>query len=148
MTDPPPTGPPAPDLRLRHLRFGWWSLLLFVLLGALLETLHGFKADFYLDAGNETRRLLWRLAHAHGTFLALVHVAFALSLPAMPRPPRLASACLIGASVAVPGGFFLGGLAPHGGDPGTGIVVLPVGVALLVAAIVGAARALRAPLRN
>jgi hypothetical protein len=72
-----------------------------------------------------------------------VHVAFALSVAAMPRPSRLASACLCGASIAIPGGFFLGGLTPHGGDPGPGIVVLTLGVALLVCAIVAAARALR-----
>ena len=38
--------PPAPAsldaLRLRHLRFGWWTLLLFAVTGIALESLHGF----------------------------------------------------------------------------------------------------------
>jgi hypothetical protein len=125
--------------RARHLRAGWWSLLLFVLLGTGLELLHGFKADFYLDPAMETRRLMWRLAHAHGTFLALVNVAFALTVATLPRAPRAASPCLLGALVAVPGGFFLGGLDPQGGDPGVGIVVLPLGALLLVVGIVATA---------
>ena len=70
-------------LRRRHLRFGWYALLGFLILGAFLEGLHGFKAGFYLDVTHETRRLMWRLAHAHGTLLALVNIAFALSLGTM-----------------------------------------------------------------
>jgi len=132
-----PTGPLR--CRARHLRAGWWSLLVFVLLGIGLELLHGFKADFYLDPALETRRLMWRLAHAHGTFLALVNVAFALTVAALPRPPRGASPCLLGALVAVPGGFFLGGIEPQGGDPGVGIVLLPLGAVLLVAGVVSTA---------
>ena len=65
------------EMTSRHLRFGWGSLLVFVLLGGALEAMHGFKVDWYLAVGNETQRLMWRLAHAHGTFLSLVHVAFA-----------------------------------------------------------------------
>src|SRR4029453_17125205 len=51
----------APRLRLRHVRFGWTSLFVFVVLGAVLEGLHGFKVDWYLRVGNEARRFLWRL---------------------------------------------------------------------------------------
>ena len=40
-----------------NLRFGWWSLLVFLSLGGLLETLHGFKIGWYIDAGNEIRVL-------------------------------------------------------------------------------------------
>lgn len=123
--------------RQRHLRFGWTTLLLFATLGAVLESLHGFKVDWYLAVGNETRRLMWRLAHAHGTFLSLVHVAFALTLPyAKVRSPALPSACLIGASVALPGGFWLGGIGVQGGDPGVGIFLVPLGVLLLLTALV------------
>ncbi len=50
-------------LRWRHLRRGWLLLGLFVAVGAGLEAMHGFKVDWYLAVGNETRRLLWRLAH-------------------------------------------------------------------------------------
>lgn len=130
------------SLRARHLRFGWGSLLVFVVLGGALEAMHGFKVDWYLAVGNETQRLMWRLAHAHGTFLALVHIAFAATVAAAPVAPRLASACLLGASVALPGGFLLGAFGGAGGDPGLGIALVPVGLVLLVLALVGCLRSL------
>jgi len=130
-------------LTTRHLRFGWGSLLTFVLLGGVLEGMHGFKVDWYLAVGNETQRLLWRLAHAHGTFLSLVHIAFAVTVARASQPPKVASACLIGATVALPGGFLLGAFGSHGGDPGVGIALVPLGLVLLVIAIGGCLRALR-----
>jgi hypothetical protein len=121
------------SFRLRHLRLGWISLFVFIALGAVLESMHGFKVDWYLAVGNETRRLMWRLAHAHGTFLALVHIGFALTLSdATRRSPRLASACLTGAIVALPLGFWLGGFGVRGGDPGVGILLVPLGAVLLL----------------
>ena len=123
----------------RHVRFGWGSLLFFLTLGFVLELLHGFKAGMYLDVSNETRRLMWTLAHAHGALLGLVHVLFALSLRVVPEVGsgslRLISSSLIGASVLLPGGFFLGGVAFFSGDPGLGIIVVPVGAALLMIAV-------------
>jgi len=130
------------DARLvaRHLRVGWWSLAVFLTLGSVLEALHGFKVGWYLDVSNATRRLLLTLAHVHGTLLALVHLAFAATLhlrtpAALPRA-ALASACLLGAGIALPAGFLLGGLWPWGGDPGLGIVLVPVGAALLLVGVV------------
>ncbi len=35
----------------RHLRFGWWALAVYVCLGIVLETMHGFKIGWYLDVG-------------------------------------------------------------------------------------------------
>ena len=64
----------------RHLRFGWWSLLLFMGLGLGLEIMHGFKLGFYLDLENETRRFMWRLAHVHGVLLGLLQIALAATL--------------------------------------------------------------------
>ena len=139
MTNDTDTAP----LANRHLRIGWGSLLLFVLLGGALEAMHGFKVDWYLAVGNETQRLLWRLAHAHGTFLSLVHIAFAVTVPRMAQPPRIASACLCGASVALPGGFLLGAFGSQGGDPGVGIALVPLGLVLMVVAVAGCLRALR-----
>lgn len=130
-------------VRLRHLRFGWASLFVFASLGGVLESLHGFKVDWYLAVGNETRRLLWRLAHAHGTFLSLVHVAFALSVAHLAALPRLASPCLLGASIALPGGFLLGGIGVAGGDPGPGILLVPLGLVLLLVGVGGVVRAAR-----
>lgn len=130
-------------LRQRHLRFGWWSLGSFVVLGTVLEAMHGFKVDWYLAVGNETRRLLWRLAHAHGAFLSLVHVGFAVSLAHTgERVPRLASGALFGASLALPAGFFLGGIGARAGDPGLGILLVPLGAACLLVATIGLARAI------
>ena len=87
----------------RHLRFGWCSLLCFLSLGIALETMHGFKVGYYLDTNNETRRLMWTLAHTHGTLLSIVHLVFAATLRILPQEnsklQRLASPCLCGASL-------------------------------------------------
>jgi hypothetical protein len=135
-----------PDYARRHLRFGWWSLLVFATLGLILESLHGFKVRAYLDVSNETRRLLWTLAHAHGTLLAIMHVIFGLTLRAsrerMLADVSLMSKCLTAASVLVPGGFFLGGIAFYSGDPGIGVILVPAGAVLLLAALYRIARTL------
>jgi hypothetical protein len=132
------------DYSRRHLRFGWWSLLVFATLGLVLELLHGFKVRAYLDTSNETRRLMWTLAHAHGTVLALIHIAYALTLRSVPdlglRPPVLVSRALIGASLLLPGGFFLGGVQFYAGDPGLGVLLVPVGASLLLTAVFLVAR--------
>ena len=130
---------PSPGAARRHVRFGWWSLFVFASLGLTLEVLHGFKVAAYLDVSNETRRLMWRLAHAHGVLLALVHVVYGLALAAIPglggSHARLISAALIGASVFLPGGFFLGGIIFYAGDPGLGIALVPLGACLLLVAL-------------
>lgn len=165
---------PDPDSRSRHrvaavagadahLAFGWWALFLFLVLGVALEALHAFKIGYYLDTSNETRRLMWRLAHAHGTLIALVHIAFALSLPSLAgtnagedaasRSRRgddplslspslsLASRCLYGCAVLLPLGFFLGGVFVYGGDPGLAVVLAPIGALLGGLAVLLTARA-------
>jgi hypothetical protein len=134
------------DYARRHLRFGWWSLLVFASLGFTLETLHGLKVRAYLDVSNETRRLMWTLAHAHGTLLGLVHVAFGLTVRSAALDPgltnvRAISPALIAASVLLPGGFFLGGIAFYGGDPGLGVLLVPFGALSLIAAVFMIARA-------
>src|SRR6266576_3461708 len=127
------------DYARRHLRFGWWSLLVFASLGLLLEALHGFKIRGYVDVSNETRRLMWTLAHAHGTLLSVVHVVFGLCLMTFPdlsvRNLRLISTSLIAASIVLPGGFFLGGIAFYSGDPGLGVLLVPAGAVLLLTAV-------------
>src|SRR5246500_5218576 len=79
MSRPSKHALPGVQLADRNLRFGWWSLLVFLSLGAVLETLHGFKIGWYVDVGNEMRRLMFTLAHAHGTALALVNIAAGLT---------------------------------------------------------------------
>src|SRR5207302_10527609 len=96
----------------QNLRFGWWSLLVFLSLGAVLETLHGFKIGWYVDVGNETRRLMFTLAHAHGTLLAVVNIAAGLTVRAVERftlRPSV-SFSLIWAAILLPSCFFLGGM--------------------------------------
>ena len=120
----------------RHLRFGWWSLLLFLSLGLALEVMHGFKIGWYLDTDQETRRHLMTLAHAHGVLLALVQVAFAATLALLPgldaRGCRRASPCLMAGGLLMPAGFLLGGLFPYGGDPGLGVFLVPPGALLVL----------------
>ncbi len=131
----------------RHLRVGWFSLLVFLTLGLVLEALHGLKVQAYLNAMNETRRLMWTLAHAHGTLLALVQLGFAFTVLQVPawraRSRTIASMSLIAAGVLMPGGFFLGGVWVYGGDPGLGILLVPVGGVLLFVAVLLTALSVR-----
>lgn len=132
------------DLHIRrHLLIGWRGLALFILLGLVLETLHGLKLNYYLDVRYETRRLMWTLAHAHGTLLSLVHIAWGTVLAAAisktaTAPGRLVSWSLTAGWLLVPLGFFLGGLAIQGGDPGLGILLVPVGGIALLAGVLAA----------
>ena len=130
----------------RHLRLGWWLLLVFLSLGIALEALLGFKVPWYVNVASETRKTMWRLAHAHGTLLALVHIAFGLTVQVAPftreRLRRAASGALIGASFLLPGGFFLGGCVIHGGDPGLGVLLVPAGAVLLLGGTLAAAAGL------
>jgi len=116
-----------------NLRAGFLALCVFTALGLALEALHGLKLGFYLDVDNETRRLLWRLAHAHGALLGLVNVCYALSARAWPRlEDALAGRALLSALLLMPLGFLLGGAFAHAGDPGTSVgLAVAGGVALL-----------------
>lgn len=131
----------------QHLRFGWWALLGFLTMGFVLESLHGFKIRWYLEMGNETRRLMWTLAHAHGSLLAMVHVIFAATLIFLPEwkstSRTTASRCLMSASLLIPGGFFLGGCVIYAGDPGLGILLVPPGALLLFVAVLLTARSVK-----
>lgn len=144
---PAPPSEVRPDYVRRHLRFGFWALALFLTLGATLEALHGFKVGFYLDVSNETRRLMWTLAHAHGALLSLVNVVVGVALRAVPeladdrRRTGLASTMLVAATVLLPAGFFAGGVTFYSGDPGIGIALVPPGAACLLIAVVQLARA-------
>src|SRR5262249_51652235 len=119
----------ASDYAARHLRVGWRALLVFAALGLILESLQGFKVAGYVDVSSETRRLMWRLAHAPGTLLGLINILFALTLRSMTPPagtPRI-SITLITATLLLPFGFFLGGAWFYAGDPGVGVLLVPIG---------------------
>jgi hypothetical protein len=124
----------------RHHLVGWSILLLFLGLGGFLEFLLGFKLGLYLDPEHHVRREMWRLAHAHGTLLGLIQIAFAAGLAQFGRWTaariKLVSFFLLDAAVLIPLGFFLGGTFPNGRDPWIGILLVPAGALLLVIAIV------------
>lgn len=137
-TDPLEASPHT-DLSRYHLRLGWWLLALFATLGLVLETLHGFKLQAYVGVDSSIRREMWTLAHAHGTLLSLVHLGLAATLwfgKQQSGRPLLASRLISAASLLMPLGFFLGGWQYYGGDPGLGILLVPIGgLALVVGAI-------------
>ena len=135
---------PAPQQVTRdyvrfHLCFGWWQLLVFLTLGIALEVMHGIKSGWYLDVDNETRRLMLTLAHTHGTLLALVNIAFSWTVIRLPEWKqshlKIASWCLLAASLLMPLGFLLGGLFPYIGDPSLGILLLPAAAVFLLVAV-------------
>src|SRR5687768_16544512 len=95
--------------------------------------------------------MMWRLAHAHGALLGVVHILFGLHVQSagdagLPRA-GLISTSLIGAAVLLPAGFFLGGVVFYSGDPGLGIVLVPPGAILLLVALfcLGHAAGARSP---
>src|SRR5438552_12473887 len=126
----------------RNLRFGWWSLLIFLSLGGGLEILHGFKIGWYVDVGNDMRRLMFTLAHAHGTALALVNIAAGLTARHFTGFDLRGniSASLIWAGILFPVVFILGGVVTYGGDPGLGIWLVPVAAVLLFYSVLSIAR--------
>ncbi len=136
----------SPEER-RHLKFGWWSLFAFVCLGILLETFLAYRTEWYTNSGdNETHRLMLKLGHAHGTFLSLVNIAFAVTLSRInliENIRRLSSRCLIAATLLIPGGFILGGVVTHGPEPGLGIILLPIGALFLLFALFLLARGMK-----
>ena len=106
--------------------------------------MHGLKIDFYLDVRHDTRRLMWTLAHTHGTLFSLAHIALAVTIRSLDLLSNklllTASGCLTMAWITMPMGFFLGGIWLYGGDPGRGIVLAPVGgILFLTATIIVAA---------
>lgn len=140
------TDPPSIFER-RHLTLGWYTLLGYAVLGIALELLHAFKVGLYLNVDSETRRLMWRLAHAHGALLGLINIAFALTVRARGGAThvahRLASGCLCGSTLLLPAGFFLGGVFATAADPGLPVLLVPIGAALLVMGLVFITRTLR-----
>lgn len=139
------SNPTAPLIR-RHLFVGWSALFVFAVLGLFLEGLHAFKTPWYLDTDNETRRLLWRLGHAHGGLLAILHLAFSFSLSVLPgfrssTAARTTSFLFTLALFSLPAGFLLGGAQSSDGDPGIFILLVPIGAVSLLAALLLSARA-------
>ena len=107
--------------------------------GLALEVMHGLKVGGYLNVGNEMRRMMWTLAHAHGTLFSLIHVAIGayVSLRESSHIAGIRRASFLSTvgTLLLPTGFFLGGLWHYGGDPGIGIFLVPVGAISMLAAM-------------
>jgi hypothetical protein len=139
----------------RHLRVGWWSFFLFASFGLFLESLQGFKIRAYLDVSNETRRLMWTLAHAHGALLVPGQCAGRLEYPnhagGWTRAPEADVERASRRDGADSGRILSGGVVFYGGDPGLGVLILPIGAvaqlfaALLLARAAGSVSAAAAP---
>lgn len=118
---------------LIHRRYGWSALFVFMIMGTVLEGLLGFKSEELLL--DPLRRELWSLAHFHGALLALINLVYTqwADSPELPEGRRrTASTTLVIGSIAMPLGFFLGGLSHPEGDPGIGIFLVPIGALLLL----------------
>ncbi len=146
MTNSPPDPSPSPPSGKNErapvavtLRTGFILLAVSLPLGVTLEALHALKVHAYL--GSEMRRELWRLAHAHGTLLGILCLCFASlaerHLDDSVRGP--VARLLTWGALAMPLGFFLGGILNSEGDPSLGIVLVPLGAALLLVALTRAA---------
>ena len=111
------------------LLLGLPGLFFWLLAGLGLETLHAFKQPAYLL--DPVRRLMWTLAHAHGTLLSALALLIALVvLPRAIHSPRLRRAAdrlFAAGAVLLPVGFLLGGAWHPEGDPGPGIFLVPAG---------------------
>jgi hypothetical protein len=119
-----------------HLRLGWLLLLAGVMGGVVAEGLLGFKWAGLMS--DPLRRELLRLAHFHAGLLGLVNLVYARFAegPGLSeRTRRTASQALWWGSVCLPSGFLLGGLWHPEGDPGLGIVLVPIGAAGIVLAL-------------
>ncbi len=136
------------DVTQRNRSFGWWSLLCWLSLGMVLESMHGFKVGWYLYVVNDARRLQLSLAHTHGTLIALVNLAFAVAARAPGESTNgleRAGWCLRWAGMLMPAGFLLGGVFAMGPDPGFAIVLVPIGGLLLFAGVLLTARSMGFP---
>ncbi len=130
----PEGGAPA---RPWGLAIGLPGLLFWLVTGLGLESLHAFKEPAYLL--DPVRRLMWTLAHAHGTLLSAIALLLALVvLPRVGASPRLrrhADRLFASGAVLLPLGFLIGGAWHPEGDPGPGIFLVPAGALACIAGL-------------
>ena len=131
---------PRPFERL--LFQGWVSIAIWMSFGLLLEGLLGYKVPAFLE--DAQRRELFRLAHTHGTLLAIVLIGAALCGRLFEiRPPSVAISALGLGAVLMPLGFLLGGIWHAEGDPGVGIWLVPPGALMVIFGAIAVAIASR-----
>tara|TARA_Y100001960_G_C14425865_1_gene705259 strand:+ start:295 stop:603 length:309 start_codon:yes stop_codon:yes gene_type:complete len=90
---------------------------------------------------------MWRLAHAHGTLLALVNIAFAIcrmQLGAMHNGRLMFASCSLQVGgLLVPAGFFLAGWFTYSTTPGFATLLIPPGALLIFAGILVTAQEIK-----
>lgn len=130
------TRPTVPSFRPSHLRLGWLLLLAGVAGGATLEAALAAKWTGLLD--DALRRELLRLSHFHAGLLGLVNLVYASHADAAVLSParrRLASRAMRLGSTLLPVGFLLGGAWHPEGDPGIGVLLVPLGAIAIALAV-------------
>jgi hypothetical protein len=105
--------------KLAKAAFLWAALWLFF--GLAVDFLHGTKDISFL--ADSVRREMWRLAHAHGMLLSLFFVLADARLA--PRRPH--AILMFAGLLALPLGFFLGGIKTTETDPFVGVMLVPAG---------------------
>ena len=133
--------PPTTPETLRSRNFGFAALLTWASLGFALEAAHALKLSAYLDHPLRRELLVW--AHAHGVGLALIVLAYA-ALAAHEERAAAHGARLRAAALILPLGFALAIFGHGEADPGPAIWLVPAGALLLLWALAGITRALRA----
>ena len=137
----------ATQVCIGHLRYGWISLACFCVLGIVLESLHGFKMEFYLAERVANRRFCWMAAHATGTGLSLLHLVFAATVVHLndwnPRSRQMISYAFYSASLLIPAGFLLAGCFLRDGDPGLGMGLVMAACCLLMFVLASTAKQTR-----
>lgn len=120
------------------LTTGFFLIAVFLPLGLTLEALHAMKFDVYLQSS--MRREMWTLAHAHGGVLGILCLVFGAVGPRFLTGSGYGGTVqwLRAGAILMPVGFLLGGIGNHEGDPGLGILLVPIGGLLLLVALVRA----------
>jgi hypothetical protein len=114
------------------------SIAVWMTFGLLLEGFLGYKIPGYLL--DQTRRELFRLAHAHGTLLGVLLLAVALVTDRLAiTPPRVAQVALRIGVVLLPLGFLLAGMWHYESDPGFAIWLVPPSALLVIFSLVAIA---------
>jgi hypothetical protein len=127
----PASSPPAAsDAAARlHGRAGWTLLAVGLAFGVTLEALEAFRVSWVV--ADLWRNRLWALAHFHADAMGLLNLVYR----PWARGAGESRALAIG-SALIPVGFLLGGFAHSEGDPGLGILLVPVGAALVISVAV------------
>ena len=101
--------------------------------------MHGFKIGWYLDVGNEARRLMFTLGHFHGTMFSLVNIAAGLTIRSVEgfQVKRSVSFALIWAAIFFRAAFCSADSVTYDGDPGTGVWLVPIGALLMLYGVIG-----------